>query len=208
MTLAIPTEAAKGWSSLRSRDAPPQVLPWVTGRYYTCYYDETLQAVAASLTLLRGVPIYVPNPTGVTVTSIGVEVTAGGTTSSARFGVYGMLQNGLPGPLIIDGGTVATTGTGFVSVSVSQVLRQGWYVIAGAHKAAAAPTVRRFNGTVANFILGFQYPLTIVANSGYIAINDATTVTSIVDNGLPQSWPVVSENALFSTTQDRMMVGI
>lgn len=200
------TPLPKAWSSVRTQDAAPRFLPWVTGRYYTCPIDTTLGTGAASNALMRGVPIYVPNPTGVTITAIGVEITAGGTGSTARFGIYGMLPSGLPGPLILDGSTVATTGTGFTSVTVSKFLRQGWYFIASVN-TGTAPTVRRFTGATASLSwLGVQSSSETSAATGYIALNDATACTNYVTNGLPGMWPNFGGQGEQATTQDRLMV--
>ena len=206
-TLTYPA-GAKGWSSVRTSEAAPRFLPWVTGRFYTCPYDTTLSTGTASTTLMRGVPIYVPNPTGVTVTSIGVEVTTGGTGSTARFGIYGMLPSGLPGTLIIDGGTVATTAIAFTSVAVSKFLRQGWYFIASVN-TGTPPAVRRFTGTVMSMgFLGLQSSSEVTGSTGYLALADGTMATNYVNNGLPGSWPVWSSSAAPATSQDRLMVGI
>lgn len=73
---------------------------------------------------------------------IGVEVTTGGSAGSVlRFGLYDDTGANGPGALILDGGTVATTGTGAKTVVISQSLAPGrvWIAVVG---QVAAPTLR------------------------------------------------------------------
>jgi hypothetical protein len=53
--------------------------------------------------------------------------TAGGGSAVVRMGIYGALDNGAPGSLIVDGGTVSVTSTGVKSVVISEMLLPGKY---------------------------------------------------------------------------------
>lgn len=126
----------------------PAVLPWTTGRYYSSSFFNGNTTAAAVASTAYFTPFYVPNPTGVTVTAIGMEHT---TTNSAlpRLGIYTMNCKdknfwATPDELVIDAGTIdVSTGSGFKSATISQFLRQGWYYAASFHGAAV--TYRAWN---------------------------------------------------------------
>lgn len=120
----------------------PWRIPWATGRYYTGINMRFGSAsLGSNLNALNFMPFYVPNPTGVTVTTLGVNVTAAVASSNCRLAIYTMDTNGswpFPYKLMIDAGVVATATTGFKSVSISQVLPQGFYFVAGTFYGGAS----------------------------------------------------------------------
>lgn len=76
---------------------------------------------------------YIPFPVyqACTVTAIACSVTTLGAAGAVvRLGIYNSDANGLPGTLLIDGGTVASTGTGAKEVTISQALTPGIYWLA------------------------------------------------------------------------------
>lgn len=199
----------KGWSSVQTQWPVPKFLPWVTGRFYGYPFGLATGTTAAASTVMRLIPIYVPNLGGVTVTSIGVEVTAGGTGSLARFGIYGPQANGLPGDLIVDGGTAATTGTGFVSVSVSTLLRQGWWYAAVAHATTSSlPTVRASSATIMTGPLGASSPADTTAYQRYSVYNVAAYTQAAANSGLPGGFPIWSQVLADFGVGDRVLVGV
>lgn len=195
-----------GWETQRQVDANPSWLPWVTGRFYGANYTRATSTGAASLLLFYAVPVYVPNRAGVTVTAIGTEVTSGGTTSTMRLGIYAMTPEGYPGALKVDSGSIATTGIGFLSASISATLRQGWYWLASAHAGVAAPTIQRSSGSVGGK-LGAAFPSDTVIVTAMQAFTSASACADAVLNGLPGHFPVLGVDPT-ATNMPRVLVGV
>lgn len=196
--------SSTGWTQTRQIEANPHLIPWVTGRFYGLPFGRSTGTATVALTSLFALPIYVPNISGITITALGLEITAGGTSSSQRLALYNSDSNGNPFALVLDGGTVATTGTGFLSVSVSKFLRQGWYWLANGHAGSGAPTVRRVTSPVAT--LGADVPTDLGLMQGLLAVGTAAGVTDIVNNGFPGHFPMF--NAGPTANMNRLMVGI
>lgn len=90
------------------------------------------------------VPIYIPQPC--VITSIGCENTTSVASSVARLGLYRESQNGKPGQLIFDAGTVATTANGAKEITgLWAPVKAGWYWTVLVPQTAAAPTYRSIN---------------------------------------------------------------
>ena len=209
----MPEESS--WTVNRAIDAGPYYIPWASGRFYSCPWGIQLATGAAVNNLLRLVPVYVPNVGGITVTSIGIEITTPGTGWVTRLGIYDCDKNGFPRNLELDAGTIgsvtATTGPlGFQSASISKFLRQGWHFLANINTATTTlPSFRRFasNGILAKE--GLDSPLDITNHcTGYIAIGDSVDIANLITNGLPSSIGLVSSQTPIATTQDRLMVGV
>lgn len=85
---------------------------------------------------------FVPTAGG-TLTGVGVGVVTGGATSTLRFGLRAYNPaTGLPGALIQDFGTVASTAAGFTSITVSRGLTGGTpYVLTIAQQGGTAPSL-------------------------------------------------------------------
>lgn len=77
--------------------------------------------------LIRGSLFMVTKPT--TFTRIGVHVSATGTATVCRLGIYAMDGNGVPETLILDAGTVNAGSTGEKEITISQKLDVGTYCI-------------------------------------------------------------------------------
>lgn len=101
--------------------------------------------------LLYACPIYIASP--VTLTSIGVEVTAF-AAGNVDLGLY-VDSAGTPGALKFDAGAVSTgTSNTFKSISISQLIADaGWYWLAGVF--SATPTVRALTTANSLHMLGF-----------------------------------------------------
>lgn len=201
------------WTINRRTDAGPYYLPWRTGSFYSCPFSNVLSTGAAVNNVQRFVPVYVPNIAGVTVTSIGIEITTPGTVWSTRLGIYNCTSQGLPGTLELDAGTISTTATtgpvGYQQIVISKFLRQGWHFLSSVNVATTLPQVRRFasNGILSK--MGMDTPIdTIVHATGYIGIGDSIAINNMINNGLPGTAQLISSQVPIATTQDRLMVGI
>lgn len=73
---------------------------------------------------------------------IGVNCTTGGT-GTIRFGIYAD-DGGQPGSLLLDAGTVTSTGTGAKEVTISQTLDPGVWWLATVAQGSAAPSLTFF----------------------------------------------------------------
>jgi len=51
-------------------------------------------------------------------------------STQARLGIYGIDTDGLPGALVIDGGTVSTATTGAKTITLDEDVSAGWYYLA------------------------------------------------------------------------------
>jgi len=72
-------------------------------------------------------------PVSGTVTISALEcivTTAGGGSAVVRMGIYRQASTGLPGTLVIDGGTASATTTGVKAIAISQVLTPDVYYVA------------------------------------------------------------------------------
>lgn len=194
-----------GWTTLRQDDAMPWITPWATGRFYGSPFINGFTAATATDSAFRAIPIYVPNVAGVTVTAVGVEVTSGGTSSNSRFGIYGTDAEGRPTELIIDGGSAATTGTGFVSASISQFLRQGWYYLAAAHSGSVLPTIRK-TGVFHGNAFGDPHSTDLAIYHGYQSLNSSVACAAIVSGGFPAYYPTYTDLKPVQELSDRLMV--
>lgn len=124
-----------------------ELSPYQPATYKDSWYCTPLLVTASTIANADGIVSFVPVwfPKGFTVTKLGVQVTSGGTSGSVmRFGIYDDVK-GTPTNLIIDAGTVDTTGTGFKEVTLSQAIPStGWYYLVVVPQGAAGtpPTIR------------------------------------------------------------------
>lgn len=81
------------------------------------------------------------------LTSLAVESTAGGGAGSViRFGIRHDDGTGLPGQLLLDAGTAASTGTGTITVTgLTTTLYPSRYWLSLAAQVGTSPTVRAFS---------------------------------------------------------------
>ena len=69
-------------------------------------------------------------PTTITVDRIAVNIQGAGSAGAVvRLGIYES-NNGVPGALVLDAGTVDTTSTGTKTITISQTLAAGYYYLA------------------------------------------------------------------------------
>lgn len=67
-----------------------------------------------------------------------IVTTPGGAGSVTRLGIYDNVD-GIPTNLVLDAGTVATTGTGMASIAISQALTAGIYWMTAVSQGASTP---------------------------------------------------------------------
>jgi hypothetical protein len=68
-------------------------------------------------------------PTTITVDRIAVNIQAAGSAGAVvRLGIYES-NNGVPGALVLDAGTVDATSTGTKTITISQTLAAGYYYL-------------------------------------------------------------------------------
>lgn len=120
-----------------------------SGMYYQC---TPAFSVTTSNTLSNGVfrcaPFRVPNL--ITLSKIGLEVTAvGDTGSTIRIGIYADNGFGYPGVLVADCGTVPGDSVAVSEVTVTTALSPGTYWVGAAVQGVTTsqPTVRTFGVT-------------------------------------------------------------
>lgn len=205
------------WTINRGYDASCYYIPWATGRFYTSPFSYGLTTGAAVNSLITLVPVYVPNIGGITVTSIGIEITTPGTGWVTRLGIYDCNSQGMPRNLELDCGTIgsvtATTGpVGFQSAIISKFLRQGWHFLGQVNTATTTlPSYRRFN-IVGNGIFskhGMDSPIDVTPHcTGFLSIGDAVDIANIVNNGMPPTINLISSQAPLATSQSRILVGV
>ncbi len=194
-----------GWATLgRQREPNPHILPWVSGRFYSAH-DTISFATGASNTDLRAIPCYLPNVGGLTITKIGVEVTTLAAGGLARVGIYATRADGQPGKLKLDGGTLATDATGFIQNTISVFLEQGWWWLAGTVNTGTA-AFRQNNAHAIN--RHGQAGCSEVTFWGSMrAFGVAALCTDVVANGLPQYFPLFSNQQMPATSDMRVMLG-
>ena len=128
---------------LTQRPASPSHPGYAANLYYPSIFP-VYNAAGAAVTddVLYLTPFLVGVTT--TFTRIGLEVTSS-AVGAARLGIYNF-TDGLPGTLVLDGGTIDTGSNAVLEVTISQELFPGWYFLAIVFNAtpsvrfAAAPT--------------------------------------------------------------------
>lgn len=140
----------------------------IPNRYYIAGMDSqgALGAPAAvAANTLYALPLMVGR--GGTIDSVGVNVSTAVNSSNVRMGIYRNL-NGIPGTLLLDLGTVATTPAGFREITgLSLKLQPGLHWLAAVF--SHTPTVRQVAQANIMGILGVDNAATTAVGSGYTA---------------------------------------
>ena len=155
----------------------------IPNRYYIAGMDSqgALGAPAAVVAnTLYTMPIMIGR--GGTIDRLGVNVSTAIAASNVRMGIYRNL-NGIPGTLLLDAGTVATTTpAGLKEIIISQNLQPGLYWIAAVF--SHAPTIRQVASQNIMGILGVDNAATTAVGTGY--------TSAFIYAALPAIFPVVT----------------
>ncbi len=199
-----------GWAAYRGIYPSPPQIPWATGRFYTTPEGVGTTTVSAIAANFRAVPLYIPNSAGVTITSIGIEVTTAGTAGHVcRIGIYSD-TGGKPGVLLHDSGAIPVDPGAvptFESNVVSWVMRQGWYWVA---LAGQSGTVRAINAstTVWGALIGYEDNAETTQHS-HLSFNVGSTIATWMADGLPGSFPAAGlDGGGGSGNAPRILVGV
>lgn len=136
-------------------------------------------AAAGTIAITANRIYYIPFAvvTKATFTRIGLEVTTGVASSTARLGIYNM-DGGIPTTRVLDAGTVSTASIAAVEATISQTLNPGYYCLAMI--CSSAPTLRTATGlTTFQFVFGGSAPSAASTNySGFYEAGSGTTLPS------------------------------
>ncbi len=115
------------------------------GNYYAGGITEGSGATMTANRLYAN-PVFVART--MTFDRIAIDVTTG-SAGAARLGIYNDDGTGLPGSLVSDLGTVDTTSTALVAITISQQLTKGWYWLAAVFDATPSITKEQLTYIVA-----------------------------------------------------------
>jgi hypothetical protein len=163
---------------------------WPSGSYLQPEGASGTQLLVADR--LYFTPLWVPEARTTDGLYIDISAAGSGGSPTLRLGIYLPDANGRPGARLVDAGTAVATGTGFVSVALSQSLSRGlhWMACAAQGASSTQPTVR----SLAGFNRFVATPVTLVGGanrSGYHensvsgALPATATPTLTVTTGVP-----------------------
>jgi hypothetical protein len=139
--------------------------------------------------LEMAVPFYISAPT--TIKALQVEVTVGGSAGAVvRLGIRNVPSGGLPGSLIVDAGTQATTTTGMKTWTLGspQALATGWYFYTVTFQGA--PTTGATLTAITGPAWNPRFP--IITNAPAAAGNYGGYGQSGITSALPATYSVTS----------------
>ncbi len=133
---------------------------------YSGAWQVTNGQVGAALAQTVNRVVYIPFQCGAgTWDRIAVNVGVAVASSAQRFGLYAPTSAGLPGALIADFGTAATTSTGVASVTISQPVPSGLCFIATVSQGGASgATLAAVDTTYAAAAASANYYLSTAAS--------------------------------------------
>jgi hypothetical protein len=140
------------------------IIPWISGRTYDAqsYIGGGRSTWAIVANTIYSSPLWVPAG-GVAIDRIGTEITVAAAAGKiARFMLYAD-NNGLPGALLHDAGTIAVDTTGEKSITVAYTLPEGR--VHAALVSDGTPTVRILNMTAAA-LAAYGFPTLGAAAAG------------------------------------------
>lgn len=188
----------------------PQMLPWVTGRFYGCSTEFAATSTTGNAAI-RARPIHIPLP--ITVATIGCEVTAaGGAGSTQRMAIYRHNpQMGMPDQLIVDSGLLVADATGYQSATINTPVTAGWYWLVHTSKGVGGnATFRSYaNSKGLNWVYD-AIAGELTANGYTLIYNDADTTSLIALIGFPRGWLPVGFIAatITNATMPRVLLGV
>jgi hypothetical protein len=120
------------------------VLTPTSGQFHADSRMPSAGTTTPTLDELRAVPLYIPQT--LTFDQIAIRVTTAATAGGViRLGIYENNVNA-PGELIVDAGTVDSTATGSLTVTISQTLPQGYVWLAAVSQVATA-SINRYDAS-------------------------------------------------------------
>ena len=123
--------------------------PGIRSSFTTYYLPATSISSTTTSAIAANTLYFLPhNLPGGLVDRIGIEVTSG-SAGAARLGIYAN-ENGAPGALILDCGTVDTTGIAIVEATFTAIRLPEW--VWAAVVSDATPTLRVGAQTASNII--------------------------------------------------------
>ena len=155
---------------------------YVTGRYYPGFYFYQSGTNAFAADTIYGHTFLIAD--AVTLTGITINVTATGTASNARIGIYNM-ENGIPTTLVADSGTLDVSTTGVKEAVISETLDPGAYCMCAVMDGTVTMT-RAVNHTSA--ISGYATGQTSATGSSAFIVFTASHTFAAV----PASYPTVT----------------
>lgn len=171
-------------SGVSARD-PVMHLGIRTNNYYMAASVQPSSAVA---TISANSIYYQPIAISGTINRIGIEITTG-SSGAARLGLY-TNSNGIPGSLILDAGTVDTTGIALVEATIADtILRGEWIWLAVVSNATPACRCGAAGGAM---VAGSSTPSAgirgYVGSFAYAALPVAAPAITFVSSVGPAVW--------------------
>lgn len=150
---------------------------FVAGRYYT----PSLSAADSTNGLTQNLEYAVRFEVGVrqAFDRIGLEVTTGVGATTVRLGIrQTTMATGDPGSLVVDAGTIDSSGTGFLELTIAQTLEAGRYWLTCALQGGAGVAVRARPGG----------PDPLLGQAVGTTFNACSLSQSSVSGALPATW--------------------
>jgi hypothetical protein len=141
-------------------------LPAVGNYYHGGHPRSIVTTFAPAANRLYAIPYIVDYPMSFDFMSF--KVTTLETNGEARLGIYNDL-NGVPGSLLVDAGTVATTGTGIKTLAIDQALSPGLWWLGIVFNTVATLVINQDATTEAELYLGATSSVQAPLCSAYVA---------------------------------------
>lgn len=171
------------WQASRSYNPVPWLAPMSAGRIYSFPFSTSYNTTSVGADTLYSSPLYIPNPTGTTIVSLGMECISSGSAQT-RLAIYEYAEDGLFGNLIVDSGAFTNTFIGHNFGAINQYIRQGWYNVVF---CSQGNSFRWFSGFAPALIRGAQNPLDTATPNWIIrCVVGAGVVNDIITNGYPK----------------------
>lgn len=194
------------WSITKNPMPVPQIPPWTPGRFYTFHWTTTTAILSAGSTYFA-TPIYVPNPTGTVIDSIGLELTAtGSATASVRIALYEYTDSGF-GNLLIDGGAInIATDLGYKGTTgLNYFLPQGWYW--GVYTCLEGQF--RCNSSIDLFGAGELTPQDLTPRTPILRLTlSSFDIQKVLDDGYPETLPPIFNWGISIGNNARILLGV
>lgn len=177
-----------------------------SGNYYFLSPSAGTQTVTPTGDLCYCFPRFIPNPC--VVTDIGCWVITGQAGSTARFAIYTDNGSFLPSTLVVDTGTVATTGTGAtasVTLPIPVPLTAGnWWFGFVAHSSGTVASFDFEASNVGSFSFTYKTNPPTPGTSTFTPYGYTVTSTP----AFPTTWTATANTAIIGTPVARLWIRI